>query len=318
MSATAPLAEQEEKKIGLQHIVVATDFSAASKRALAHAVTLARRYGAELSLVHAIRPEPREPLPLDPTPRELDRRRLEAEQKMKQLDKESRLQDLRHHSLLQSGSVWDLLHSILEHDDIDLLVLGTHGRGGLKKLALGSIAEEVLRLAPFPVLTVGPNAVAPKSDEAYFKSILFATDFGPASAKAFKCALFFAGARTKLTLFHTVPPMASVDIGPAAYGLGTYAADEVILRQSRMHEESSRKLRALVPANIDLATEPACAVASECSSEGILAAAATCQADLIVMGANQARSARVAAHVPWTVTHDVLCKAKCPVLTVRS
>jgi hypothetical protein len=85
-----------------------------------------------------------------------------------------------------------------------------------------------------------------------------------------------------------------------------------------MHEESSRKLRALVPANIDLATEPACAVASECSSEGILAAAATCQADLIVMGANQARSARVAAHVPWTVTHDVLCKAKCPVLTVRS
>src|ERR1022692_5202219 len=159
------LEKQEKQKIGLQHIVVATDFSAESKRALAHAVTLARRYGAELSLVHAIRPEPREPLPLDPTPRELDRRRLEAEQKMKQLDKESRLQDLRHHSLLQSGSVWDLLHSILEHDDIDLLVLGTHGRGGLKKLALGSIAEEVLRLAPFPVLTVGPNAVAPKSDE---------------------------------------------------------------------------------------------------------------------------------------------------------
>jgi nucleotide-binding universal stress UspA family protein len=316
MSTIAPIAEQIEKNIDFKHIVIATDFSTASKRALAHAATIARRYGAELSLVHAICPEPRQPVSLDPLPREVDRQRLEAEQKLRQLDEESHLQDLRHHTLLQRGSVWDLLHSILEHDDIDLLVLGTHGRGGLKKLALGSIAEEVLRLATCPVLTVGPNASAPKSDVADYKSILFATDFGTASANAFKNALFLAGARAKLTLFHTVPPTAIVDIGPAAYCPGTCAAGELSLWQSRTREESLRKLRALVPSNANLANEPEYVVASESLSEGILAAAAACQAELIVMGANRARSARLAAHVPWTVTHDILCQAKCPVLTV--
>lgn len=66
MSTIAPIAEQKEKKIDFQHIVIATDFSGASQRALAHAATLARRYGAELSLVHAICHEPREPVPMDP------------------------------------------------------------------------------------------------------------------------------------------------------------------------------------------------------------------------------------------------------------
>ncbi len=318
MSTIAPIAEQKEKKIDFQHIVIATDFSAASKRALAHAATLARRYGAELSLVHAICHEPREPVPMDPLPREVDCQRLKAEQKMKQLDEESHLQSLRYRTLLQYGSVWDLVHSIVEHDEIDLLVLGTHGRGGLKKLALGSIAEEVLRLATCPVLTVGPNASAPKSDVADFKSILFATDFGPASANAFKCALFLVGARTKLTLFHAVPPTAIVDIGPAVYCPGICAAEELILWQSRTRQESLRKLRALVPSNANLANEPEYVVASESLSEGILAAAATCQAELIVIGANRSRSARLTAHVPWTLTHDILCQAKCPVLTVRS
>lgn len=318
MSTIAPIAEQKEKKIEFQHIAVATDFSAASKPALAHAATLARRYGAALSLVHAICTEQSEPVPMDPLPREVDPQRLKAEQKMKQLDEESHLQDLRYRTLLQYGSVWDLVHSIVEHDEIDLLVLGTHGRGGLKKLALGSIAEEVLCLATCPVLTVGPNASAPKSDVADFKSILFATDFGPASANAFKYALFLAGARAKLTLFHTVPPTAIVDIGPAAYCPGTCAARELILWQSRTRQESLRKLRALVPSNTNLANEPECVVASESLSEGILAAAATCQAELIVIGANRSRSARLTAHVPWTLTHDILRQAKCPVLTVRN
>ena len=316
MSTIAPIAEQEEKKIDFQHIAVATDFSAASKPALAHAATLARRYGAALSLVHAICTAQSAPVPMDPVPREADRQRLKAEQKMKQVGEESQLQGSRYRTLLRYGSVWDLVHSIVEHNHIDLLVLGTHGRGGLKKLALGSIAEEILRLATCPVLTVGPNASAPKSDVADFKSILFATDFGPASANAFKYALFLAGARAKLTLFHTVPPTAIVDIGPAAYCPGTCAAGELILWQSRTREQSLRKLRALVPSNANLANEPEYVVASESLSEGILAAAAACQAELIVMGANRARSARLAAHVPWTVTHEVLCQAKCPVLTV--
>jgi nucleotide-binding universal stress UspA family protein len=307
MSTAAPVAEQQEAKIDFEHIVVATDFSPASTRALEYAIALARRYGAEISLVHAISSEQRE------------RHHIEAEQEMGSLAEEARLKDLRHHVVLEYGSVWEVLSSVLAREKNPLLVLCTHGRGGLKKLALGSVAEEVLRLASCPVLTVGPNATPPRSGRADLKTILFATDFGPASAKAFAYALFVAaGSQSKLILLHTVSPMAVVDIGPAAYCPGTYAARELILLQAKLSDETLRKIRQLVPSNAKLPAEPECVIATDSQCEGILGEAVKYQAELIVMGANQVRSARLTAHLPGAITHDVLCKAKCPVLTVRN
>ena len=94
---------------------------------------------------------------------------------MAQLAEDSRLKHLRHATTLKRGRVWDVLSSAIRNERFDLLVLGTHGRG-LKKLALGSIAEEVLRLASCPVLTVGPHVTGNGQD---FKNILFATDLVP-------------------------------------------------------------------------------------------------------------------------------------------
>jgi nucleotide-binding universal stress UspA family protein len=208
--------------------------------------------------------------------------------------------------------------SVSQRENIDLLVLGTRGRGGLKKLALGSVAEELLRLASCPVLTVGPNAVPITSEVADFKSILFATDFGSAAAKAFPYALFLAeDCRAKLILLHMVPPMSVVDIGPSAFGLGAYAAENLTEWQARMRKESSSKLMELIPSNAKLVVPPEYVVETNFLPDGILDTAATYQAELIVMGANRARSARLVAHIPWAVTHDVLCEARCPVLTVR-
>jgi nucleotide-binding universal stress UspA family protein len=296
---------------------MAADFSAASDRALAHALAIARRYGAEISLVHAIAPGPRETIPMDPLPRQLDRERLQAEREMQRLELEVELKDLSHHIMIERGLVWSVLSSIIERDHPDLLVLGTHGRSTLKKLVLGSVAEEVLRLARCPVLTVGPKAAPPTSDVASFKSILFATDFGPASTRAFPHALFLAqDCRAKLILLHMVPPM-MVEIGSAAYVPARYVAEDVTAWESRMREESLQKLRELVPSAAKLASKPEYVVANDFLPGGILEAAATYHADLIVMGANGTRSARLATHIPWAITHDVLCEAKCPVLTVR-
>jgi nucleotide-binding universal stress UspA family protein len=298
---------------------MATDFSPASQRALEYALAIARRYGSEISVVHAIPAEPRESVPMDPLPRELNRDRLEAERDMQRLEQEAHLGDFTHHTVVERGSVWDVLSSIIERDHPGLLVLGTHGRGGLKKLTLGSVAEEVLRLAACPVLTVGPKTAPPGSDVTDFKSILFATDFGPASAKAFPYALSLAeDCRAKLILLHMVPPIPVLDIGPAAYGPPTYVAEDLTEWKARMREEGSRKLRELIPSNAKLAIQPEYVVETSFLPEGILDTAAMYQAELIVMGANRVRSARLAAHIPWAVTHDVLCEAKCPVLTVRS
>ena len=98
--------------------------------------------------------------PLEPLPQALDLRRLDAENQMKHFVEVSTIGDLTHHSRVEQGPVTAVLSSIVENEGIDLLVLATHGRGGLKKLALGSVAEEMLRLVPCLVLTVGQNAPA--------------------------------------------------------------------------------------------------------------------------------------------------------------
>jgi len=256
MSAVAQLRD-EEQSVGFKQVLIATDFSPASERALAYGLAIARRCGSTLSVVHAIPTESREPIPLDPLPRELDRRQLDAEEQMKHLGQKAQINDIEYHLLLDQGPVWDVLSSVIEHQHTDLLVVGTRGRCGLTKLALGSVAEEVLRLATCPVLTVGPNAFPAESGRAEFRQILFATDFGPASAKAFPYALSLAEVyRAKLVLLHMVPPMPSPDLGPAAYGPAVYGAEVLTKWQGTTRDESARKLRKLIPPNTKLAADP--------------------------------------------------------------
>ena len=316
MSAIAQIHEQKQG-VGFKHVLIATDFSAASERALAYALPMVRRYGSMVSIVHAILPETRESITWDPLPRELDRQRLEAEQQMGHLTEEARVKDLNPHMVLEQGPVWDVLSSIIQRENTDLLVLGTHGRGGLKKLALGSVAEEALRLAPCPVLTIGPNVPPMDHQRTEVRTILFATDFGPASTRALPYALSLAeDYRARLILLHMVPPMPVAVIGPGAYCPGVYVAEELTEWQTRVKEESGQRLRKLIPSGAKLASQPEYLVAIDVLPEGILGTAAAHAVELIVMGANRVSSARVVSHVPWTLTHDVIIQAKCPVLTV--
>jgi nucleotide-binding universal stress UspA family protein len=308
---------QQKQSIAFKQVLMATDFSDASRRALAYALAIARRYGSQLTVLHAIPPEPREQIPLETLPRELNRRRLDAEQQMQRLGVEVQLGDLNHQLLLEQGRIWDVLASVMQRENTDLLVLGTHGRGGLKKLALGSVAEEVLRLASCPVLTVGPNAQPVRSGVAEFRRILFATDFGTASTRAFPYALSLAqDGQGKLVLLHMGPPMPSPDLGPASLGPSAYAAEEFIQWQQTMRAKSERKLRDLLPPDAQLAAEPEFIAGMDFLPEGILNTAASHQIELIVMGANRTAAPRVVAHIPWALTHEVICHAECPVLTL--
>ena len=198
-------------------------------------------------------------------------------------------------------------------------MLGTHGRGGLSKLALGSVAEEVLRLASCPVLTIGPQAILPSANGVQFKAVLFATDFGPACAKAFRYALFFAeDCKAQLILLHIADPIHTFNVGLEPLDQGGYLQNELAESQAEMRENSARKLWKLIPSDARLAVMPKYLVETGFQAEGILSVAAMHKADLIVMGANEVRSARLASHIPWAVTHQVLCEARCPVLTVRN
>jgi nucleotide-binding universal stress UspA family protein len=316
MSAIA-LVKQQKETIGFKRVLIATDFSAASERALAYALPIVRRYGSQVSIMHAIAAEPREFVISDPLPRELDRERLEAEKEMRRLAEDVDIKKLNPHMLLEKGRVWDVLSSIMKREDTDLLVLGTHGRGGLKKLALGSVAEEVLRRAACPVLTIGPHVPLTDMGRTEFRTILLATDFGPASERAFEYALSLAeDCQAKLILLHMVPPMPVADIGPGVYGPGIHLAQQWTEWQATMKQESMRRLRELVPSSTKLTNQPEYVVGWDFLPEGILDTAAAHNVDLIVMGASRVSSARAASHAPWDLTHNIICGAKCPVLTV--
>ncbi len=311
--------DHAQERIAFKNVLLATDFSLASQHALSYAMAIARRYAAILTVINAIPPEPRDRIPLDPLPRELSLRLLEAEKNMKQLEAASPMNDLAPRWLLERGRVWDVLGSVMQRDRADLLVLGTHGRGGLKKLVLGSIAEEVLRLAACPVLTIGPHVPSANSEIFAPQRILFATDFGPTSAKAFPYALKMAeDCGAKLTLLHMVPPMPSADLGPSVYGPSTYAAEELLEWQQTTRCRSQTRLGALVPIDAKLAEPPECVAGLDFLADGILELATAKQVDLIVMGASRTPAPRIAAHIPWTLTHEVICSAHCPVLTVSS
>jgi nucleotide-binding universal stress UspA family protein len=215
---------------------------------------------------------------------------------------------------IEHGSVWEVISSAIRDAEIDLLVMGTHGRGAIRKLALGSVAEEVLHMTDCPVLTVGPRVNLASPDAAELRTILFATDFGEASAQALPYALSLAeSSDAQLVLVHMVPPMPLAD---AAFAPAVFAADDLLQWREAVRTESEKKLRALVPPGT-LVKAPLYVVGLDYLPEGILCAAAEHQVDLIVMGADRGASPRIASHTPWALTHHVICDACCPVLTVR-
>jgi nucleotide-binding universal stress UspA family protein len=77
-------------------------------------------------------------------------------------------------------------------------------------------------------------------------------------------------------------------------------------------------VKKLVPPGANLPSPPDCLAGVDLPTESILRIAEARKVDLIVMGANRVASARTVAHIPWTLTHDVISKANCPVLTVLS
>jgi len=297
-----------------RNILVATDFSTSSSRALRWALALAGENNARISLIHVLQPDRK--LATLENPPELDPQRIAAQLEIRILREEfGRDVDA---ELVKHGPVAEQVAAAIEEKGIDLLVIGTRGRGGLTKLALGSVAEELLRLAPCPVMTIGPTAgYAAITNGPGFHQILFATDFGPGSAKALPLALALTRERqAKLILLHMISPMPVASASMSAYAPAGPAADDVREWEGSARKEALRRLRECLPAQTGLDQEPEYVVGTDFLAEGVLMAVSKFKVDLIVMGANRKGSARAAAHIPWTAVHEIVRNAPCPVLTV--
>jgi nucleotide-binding universal stress UspA family protein len=187
-------------------ILCATDFSPTGERAQRAAFALARRFAADLHLLHV-------QVLLD-DPHLAEERRDEIQRLLATADRERRLAleaaaaghtDPLHCHVVPASSAADGIVTTCTDLGCDLIVIGTHGRRGLSHLLLGSVAERVVRTAPVPVLTVRQDGLVP---EAGIARILVPHDFSEHSAAAVRVAAAWAGAvNAELTLLHVVEPI---------------------------------------------------------------------------------------------------------------
>jgi len=137
----------------IQTILHPTDFSKRADYAFQLACMLARDYAARLIVVYVVQP----PITVmggmgavPPVPEEYGYE--EAEEKLRRLQSPYASVQMKH--LLREGDAADEILALAKEGPCDLIVMGTHGRTGLSRLLMGSVAEQVVRKATCPVLTV--------------------------------------------------------------------------------------------------------------------------------------------------------------------
>lgn len=210
--------------IHIKHILVAKDLSDSSEQALRIAYAMAVQTGARLHLVYAqvMHPDPFAPAtyPLDHRERVCDAMRTVVERLAREREDPKVRRPAVDYEVVSDLAVAPALVRYAREHHVDLMVTGTHGRRGLRHMMLGSVAEEVVRTAECPVLTVrarsGESIRLPGPDA----DLLVPVDFSDHSLQAIRharelAALFGSGLR----LVHVVEET----LHPAFYNAGTFS-----------------------------------------------------------------------------------------------
>jgi nucleotide-binding universal stress UspA family protein len=292
------------KRITLNNILFATDFSTYSNAALPYALAIARQYGAKIYGVHVIASSDYLFTAPELWPAHLQEEKQLEDSVKARLDEQ--LRGVRHETLVGVGDVWNTLSRLVSKHDIDLLVVGTHGRTGAQKLLMGSIAETIFRQAYCPVLSIGPNVSCKPNGEIQFHNILLTTDFGEESLASLRYAFSLAEeAQSTLTLLHVIEQ-------PAAGVIDLEAVTACVMG----------RLKELVPPEAEAWCRVQCLVEFgqqfALPAQRILEIARDKAADLIVLGMHPtSRAMSMVTHLAQTTAQHVVAHATCPVLTVR-
>ena len=124
-----------KNRVAPKKIILATDFSPQSEAALPYALTIARHYGSELFVAHVISPGFADHIAPGSTPRTSEEAQRLVDQNMERFLSAGREWGVSCQPLIGDGEIWDILHGMILQCSIDLIVVGTHGRRGLRKLA---------------------------------------------------------------------------------------------------------------------------------------------------------------------------------------
>ena len=299
----------------VDHILVARDFSADSERALQMGLTWAKQFDATLHLL-AVQVDTDNPFSAP------EKRSGPIERMRAQFKERSRGNLARYgydpmsvsikHEVMQGEAAGPAIVRYADENDIDLIVMGTTGRRGVRRTLMGSVAEEVVRTAGPPVCTV--RHTDDEAPPARPESVVVPIDFSQRSRHALMYGMRLAQhLNTRLTLLHAIERPAA----PLAYGI------EISSETARLGDESLKKrIKATlnewateaVPANtesppVDLSVQ------NDAPDKVILQSARTPE-HLVVM-ATQGRTG-MSRVMLGSVAEAVLRRARSPIITARS
>jgi len=286
-------ALQTVNKISFKNILFLTDFTEASQTALAYAMGLAKHFGAQVYPAHSC-----DPIILTETaaPDIVGEVEENSRRRLNDLAKENNLAGT---PLFARGAVSEAVPGWINDHGIDLIVMGTHGRKGLKHFLMGSVAESIFRHATCPVLTVGPHVNVRPYHDFKAEKILFPTDLGPHAEFATQYALSFAQeGKSQVTFMHVV------------------TLEEAFQRdRAPLVAESFKKLETLLPQDAKEWCQPELVVEVGDPIKELLGYAGMERPDLIVLGLPAGKKFNGGFHT--SVTYNLIAQAPCPVLTVR-
>lgn len=287
-------------RLALKKILFATDFSEYSDAAFPFALALARKYESKLYAVHVLPGAYPPAIAPDTWSAYVELPESQAWKRMAELA--SRCGSVPHETFVPHGNVWASIADFIQHQNIDLIVTGTHGRRGIQRLLLGSSAEQIFRGACCPVLTVGPRVSEDPERAAEIREILFATDFGPGASAAMSYAFSLAQENeASLSLLHVIEDVKAAARDPKQ------SVAEVLSR-----------LDLMVPSEADLWCRPKTLVEYGPPAQRILSVAKERNADLIVLGLKKSGHPAAVSHLPTGTAYQIVLQASCPVLTVRA
>jgi len=290
----------------VKRILVPTDFSDTAENALDLALDLAGRFAAEVHLLH-VRVLLEDPHDEEEYRRELERLMTRQDQKTREVlgnTRDAIPQVVVHPHLVRGLSEAETICETVADLGCDLVVMGTHGRRGLRHLLLGSVAERVVRSCPLPVLTVHPDASGGGLEGG---RILVPTDFSDAAVAAISTAASWASALgASVTLLHVIEPV----IYPEFYAVDIFPDDMM----DRIEERSRHALEALgrehlagVPWEIEVAVGRA--------TESILEIARSPRFQMVAIASRGLSP--IEQLLLGSVADAVVRRCELPVLTVR-
>lgn len=290
-----------------REILVPIDFSPGAKQALAFAVPLARQFKGQITLLHVVESRL---LPEELTflSMESDRRITAARRKLDALARKAVPGSLLKKTLVTAGRPFEVITHTAQGLRMDAIVIATHGRSGLKRLLLGSTAEQVVRHSPCPVLTVRlPED--PKSTKRQTTSlaprinrILVPVTFSKPAVNLTRYAVGLARTmRARLAFLHVILPL------PARYRVDYEQYDREAATKARQQLD---RLAASIPKSVK--TE--ILVRQDDPHSGITRTAREWRADLILLSTHGRTGFEYL--VFGSTAEGVVRRAPCPVLTI--